>query len=248
MFKGLVFFKTLFRSFFIQATWNHERMNGLGYCFCMIPFAKRFLGSKKARQLFLKRNLGFFNTHPYMAGWLIGATLKLEEESLKTGKPSPAEIDRFKKRMSQSLGATGDQIFWGRFKPIAAMLGVVLTFYFEIWGALAFVVIFNLPHFYVRIKGLVSGYQKGFELVKDLAMRKFRGIIIKLNKFAALVVGILLIVGGYSQQAGQLNEGAAFLIGLLMMFLFLKIKLAVPMALLMIIAASVLINGFFKLI
>ena len=55
---------TLFwRGMLLQLSWNFERMQGLGYCYCILPILKKLYrdnpeGLKKA----VKRNLEFFNT------------------------------------------------------------------------------------------------------------------------------------------------------------------------------------------
>jgi len=35
------------RSFYIQAVWSYERMLSLGFCFALIPFARKMLKSAK---------------------------------------------------------------------------------------------------------------------------------------------------------------------------------------------------------
>ncbi|MFQ5753528.1 MAG: PTS system mannose/fructose/sorbose family transporter subunit IID, partial [bacterium] len=114
------FIKIFYRSFFIQATWNYERRQGLGYCFCLIPFAKKYLINKSDRVEFLERNLEFFNSHPYMANWIIGAALKMEQQSLQKREVESAQIDQFKTHMSVVAAAIGDQMFWSQIKPLSA--------------------------------------------------------------------------------------------------------------------------------
>ncbi len=72
----------LLRCFVVQASWNFKSMLGLGFCFCVIPVARRLYESKQERSDFLRRHLDFFNAHPYFVGFCLGAVTKLEEESL----------------------------------------------------------------------------------------------------------------------------------------------------------------------
>lgn len=236
--------KVIYRSLYIQAALNYERLQGLGYCFCLIPFAKKLLERSSERALFLERNLEFFNTHPYMASWIIGATIKLEEESLVTDIADSKRKERFKKGMSESLAAIGDQLFWNQIKPITAMLGFLCTLYFNILGVVIFFILYNLPHFYMRIKGVFVGYKKGFDITEDVSMRKYKGIIENLLKVAAFLTGMLVIFTAYSEHVSGVSEAAVFLSGVIVSCLLLKMKVAVPIILMVLILASVAIGGF----
>ena len=56
---------TWWRSTFLQASWNYERMQNVGWAFSLIPGIRRLYKSKEDRAAAMKRHLEFFNTHPY---------------------------------------------------------------------------------------------------------------------------------------------------------------------------------------
>ena len=236
--KPFDFIRIIYRSFYIQAAWNSERMLGLGYCFCLAPFIKKAFAKGEDRSKFLKRNLQFFNTHPYMATWILGAIIKLEVESIHGAKFDTKQLDHFKKRMSESLAAIGDQLFWGKLKPIAAMLGLGLTLYNKALGLCAFLFLYNLPHLYMRVRGLLSGYKLGFDLAKFASLSKYKGVFVNLDKFAALFTGVMISIFGFSDFITNFPEGAAFLTGLLLMLVLLKLNVSVPVALIVLILGS----------
>jgi len=236
--KPFDFIRIIYRSFYIQAVWTPERMLGLGYCFCLVPFIKKAFSKSEERAIFLKRNLQFFNTHPYMAAWIMGASIRLEEQSIEEGKFDAKQLDRFKKRMSESLAAIGDQLFWGKLKPIAAVLGLGLTLYNKVLGLCVFLFLYNLPHFYMRIMGLLRGYKLGFDLTKVVTLSKYRRVFESLDKFAALSTGVLITLLGFSDFVTSFPEGAAFLTGLLLMLVLLKLNVSVPVALIVLILGS----------
>ena len=70
----------MFRSMFLQGSWNYERMQNGGWAYAMIPAIKKLYTTKEDRAAALKRHLEFFNTHPYLAAPVLGVTLALEEE------------------------------------------------------------------------------------------------------------------------------------------------------------------------
>ena len=73
------------RSFFIQAVWNFKSLLAPGFCYTLIPAAKRLTNSENESCAFLKKHLCFFNAHPYFASYAVGAIIRLEKD-LKEGK------------------------------------------------------------------------------------------------------------------------------------------------------------------
>ncbi len=232
------FIKIIYRSLFIQASWNSERMQGLGYCFCLIPFAKKYLENKEQRVQFLNRNLVFFNTHPYMVNWIIGVSIKLEQQSFQEQNIEAKQIDRFKQRMSGVVAAIGDKMFWSQIRPISAMIGFLLTLYFQLIGLVVFFVLYNLPHLYVRIKGLLSGYQKGPGLMNSHVLKNYKSIIIFLNKVGGLLIGILLILIANSKYMNNKIDLVAFSCGIVLMYFFIKMKISIPTGLVVLVFLS----------
>ncbi|UCE07709.1 MAG: PTS mannose/fructose/sorbose transporter family subunit IID, partial [bacterium] len=163
--------KVLLRSLYIQSTWNSERLLGLGFCFCLIPIARRLFNSKEELVNFLQRHLDFFNSHPYMATYALGAIANIEEQAIVKKWEDKRPISVFKTRVIGPLGAIGDIFFWQLIRPALGVLGIVLLFLIGIWGTVNYLIVYNAIHFFVRIKGLVDSYSKGFDIVRDLSLR-----------------------------------------------------------------------------
>ena len=53
MMTGLAIFQTFWRSFFLQALWNFERMQNIGFAFSMEPLLKRAHRSRTWRKALL---------------------------------------------------------------------------------------------------------------------------------------------------------------------------------------------------
>ena len=72
------------RSNLQQASFNFERIHGLGFCYDMIPAIKRLYPLKEDQVAALRRHLVFFNTTPAVCGPVIGVTtFKDEAEALE---------------------------------------------------------------------------------------------------------------------------------------------------------------------
>ena len=67
------------RSNLQQASFNFERIHGLGFCYDMIPAIKRLYPLKEDQVAALRRHLVFFNTTPAVCGPVIGVTAAMEE-------------------------------------------------------------------------------------------------------------------------------------------------------------------------
>ena len=84
--------RIFFRSFLIQASWNYRGMLNLGFLFTIRPGLSRLFDREEDRLAAAVRHAGFFNTHPYMASYAIGATLAAEEELIERGD---GDVDDF---------------------------------------------------------------------------------------------------------------------------------------------------------
>ena len=153
-----------FRSFFIQAAWSYERMLGLGFCYCLIPIARRLFKDRKKQAAFLKRHLDFFNSHPYMANYSLGAVANIEQQAILKNWDDIRPVEVFKKRVIGPLGSIGDTLFWQLLLPFFGALGVLMLIGFKTWGALFFLLFYNFFHLFIRFRGLVKSYKKGFDI------------------------------------------------------------------------------------
>lgn len=234
--------KIIHRSFYIQGSWNYERMLGLGFCSCSIPFVRRVLKEPAKIRDFLKRNLAFFNTHPYMAGWIIGATLKQEELALSRRGADFQQIDRFKKHLSQFMAAIGDRFFWGLLKPVTALAGFVIALFFQWIGAVFFLIAYNVPHLYIRIKGVVNGYREGQQIMDTFSIRKFNEASARLLQLGALTTGFAVVVT-LGEISGNWLNYAIFFISSLAAHLYTGKGVDTPAVLLLIVVLGIVAGG-----
>ena len=171
-------FRVFLRSFFVQSMWNYRSLISVGFGMCLVPVLKRLCNSTQERRDFLERHLKFFNAHPYMASYALGVSIRLEE-AFANGDPDACyQLDRFKKRLATVLGAVGDRLFWFTIKPAAAVLGVAAVVILEplsakAVGLIVTFLVYNIPHVFLRFRGINEGYQKGVEIYKDLTAQRY---------------------------------------------------------------------------
>lgn len=172
------------RSNIFQGSWNFERMQALGFCFCMVPAIRRlYPENNDARRQAIKRHLEFFNTHPYVAAPVLGVTLAMEEQRANGSEIDDAAINGIKVGLMGPLAGVGDPIFWGTARPVFAALGAGIAMSGDLLGPILFFLLFNLVRLATRYYGVQYGYQKGVNIVKDMG----GGFLQKLTEGASIL-------------------------------------------------------------
>lgn len=192
--------KVAWRSFFMQAGWNFERMQNLGFAWSMQPALEIIYPDKTRRLEALKRHLELFNTHPYMAPLLMGSVLKAEKESADLRVDASARVGALKQALMGPLAAIGDTLFWATLRPLAALVAAAVAWMAPEFGTLAPVIvylgIFNLPHLTIRFTGLFQGYALGPAVSEYLRKADTQGVIAAFRLAAMILLGAALAAFG----------------------------------------------------
>ena len=157
------------RSFFIQGSWNYERMQNGGWAFSLIPAIKKLYKTKEERAAALTRHLEFFNTHPYVASPIIGVTLALEEERANGAPVDDITIQGVKVGMMGPLAGIGDPVFWFTVRPILGALGASLAMSGNILGPIIFFLGWNIIRMAFTWYTQEFGYKAGSRIAEDLS-------------------------------------------------------------------------------
>ena len=201
------------RSNLQQASFNFERIHGLGFCYDMIPAIKRLYPLKEDQVAALKRHLVFFNTTPAVCGPVIGVTAAMEEARANGAAIDDGAINGIKVGLMGPLAGVGDPIFWGTVRPVFAALGAGIAMSGSLLGPLLFFILFNAVRLLTRYYGVAYGYRKGVDIVKDMG----GGFLQKLTEGASILglfvmgalvnkwthVNIPLVVSTITGQDGQ---------------------------------------------
>lgn len=115
------------RGLLLQAGWNRERMQALGFAYALLPLADG--REPDAEAAFVRRHLGYVNTSPALSGVLLGVVAREEEHLLAQGasaEEAAARVAATKRQLEGPLAALGDRTFWGWLRPLAGVAGVYL--------------------------------------------------------------------------------------------------------------------------
>lgn len=182
--------KVWFRSQLLQASWNYERMQNLGWAYALVPAIKKLYTKKEDQAAALKRHMEFFNTHPYVAAPIFGVTLALEEDRANGADIDDAAIQGVKIGMMGPLAGIGDPVFWFTVRPIIGALGASLAIAGNVLGPIIFFVAWNAIRMAFLWYTQEFGYKSGKEITKDMS----GGILQDITKGASILGMFILAV------------------------------------------------------
>lgn len=199
--------RVFLRTFLLQAGWNYDRMQHLGFAFALLPALRRIHKPGEPLVSAVRRHLEYFNTHPYMGAALIGASIPLEEQ-VSRGERRPDEVTSFKNGIMGSYGAIGDSFFWAALKPLGGVAAVALILAGAGgFGPLAFVLGYDTVALSVRGYGFFKGATLGPLVVARLARLDFMGATRRIKIAAAALAGMTaaLWAGWFERTGPDLN-------------------------------------------
>ncbi len=192
------FFCIFLRTLLLQAVWNFKGMISAGIAFTLVPVVKRISSNRTEQAGILKRHLGFFNAHPYFASFAIGALARLEEGLAINKTGDAGQIEKFKVALIGPLGVAGDAYFWAIVKPASILAGSagILVFNrmeYRLGSAVMMLVLYNIPHLYIRFTGLWKGYQSGYNTYKLLKKENYARVKSVYRILGAVMLGIVMV-------------------------------------------------------
>lgn len=194
--------KVFLRSFTLEWSWNYERMGNMGFAYAMAPIIDKLYAKKEDRIKALQRHLEFFNTTPHVSTLIMGVATALEEKNATEENFDDQVISNIKVSLMGPLAGLGDSIFWGTIRIIATGVGTSLALQGNILGPILFLLIFNIPHVFLRYYLMIEGYKVGTKLLSDFEKKGIMGDI----TYAAAILG-LTIVGAMTAEMVSINTG-----------------------------------------
>jgi PTS system mannose-specific IID component len=178
------------RSNAVQSAFNFERMQGLGFCWGMIPIINKLYKNEEDRIAAYKRHMDYFNSHPWDAGIIYGIVANMEERKANGEDISGENIVAVKGALMGPLAGIGDSFFWGTLRPIVAGVCAGLALSGVSIAPLLFLIVMNAVHFGVQYWGVMNGYKFADDFMDKLSSTHFQ------NWMEAAVILGLFVVGG----------------------------------------------------
>lgn len=146
------------------------------------------IDDRTMRENVLRDHKALFNTHPYLASYMLGAVLRLIEDR----QLGVTDIKRFKGIGQGTMATSGDLFFWSTLRPTLSILGIIVTLRFGLVGPIAFLVLLNLFHLFHRFHGLRVGYTLGRNVLNIVTAHGFARVQ-QIFEITGLVVGAVFL-------------------------------------------------------
>lgn len=195
--------QTFLRSFFVQTLWNFERMQNVGFAFSMVPLLRHLKLTKTVFNQMLRRQLTFFNTHPYFAPIIMGVVYAKEKARTDHETEDPT-LSVLKDSMGGAFGAVGDHVLWGSWRPFSALIalsvGVLVASPTHAWSVCAqwwvvgFLCMFNAVHLWLRWRGLHKAVSEGPGVVRWVESLHLQAWAAQVRRMGLILLVVLVLV------------------------------------------------------
>ena len=126
---------------------------------------------------------------PHIVTLMLGISSAMEKENSESENFDENSINNIKTALMGPLSGIGDSFFWGTLRLLATGIGTALSLQGNILGPILFLLIFNIPHIFIRYIFTKLGYKLGIEFLNKLEKN---GIMEKLT-FGASILGLTVI-------------------------------------------------------
>lgn len=188
------------RSFAIQGSFNYRTLSGTGFAFALLPVLRRLYATRPAELAdALRRHSRLFNSHPYLAGIVLGGVARLEAEGERV-----EVVERFKTALRGSLGTMGDRLVWAGWRPVCVLTALLLLIGGAPWwlAAGAFLVVYNAGHLAVRVWAQQLGMRHGLRVGERLRQSRLPQVQKALPAVGGFLIGALIPLAATGEFVG----------------------------------------------
>jgi PTS system mannose-specific IID component len=123
----------------LHASYNYERMQGLGFAHAMRPVIEALYPEREDRAAALQRHLVFFNSEPQFGALVPAVVVAMEEARASGAEISEKTINGVKSSLMGPLAGVGDSLLQGLVTPLLLSLGISLAIEGRLVGPLLYV-------------------------------------------------------------------------------------------------------------
>ncbi|MGI6229973.1 MAG: PTS system mannose/fructose/sorbose family transporter subunit IID [Tractidigestivibacter sp.] len=191
------------RSCFLQASFNYERMQAAGWLYSILPGLEKIHTNKDDLALSMTHNMEFFNIHPFLVTFAMGIVLSMEQK--KVDIPT---IRAVRVSLMGPLGGIGDALFWMTLVPITAGICSNMAIAGNVFGPILFLIVFNVVQFALRFGLMNWSYKMGMNAL-DYLMEHMKAFTRAASILGVFVVGCLTVTMGATQIGVVIPNGSS---------------------------------------
>jgi PTS system mannose-specific IID component len=185
---------------FLHASYNYERLQGLGFAHTMQPVIEYLYQTTQERAAALKRHLVFFNTEPQIGALVPAVVITMEEERAAGTEIADETINGVKSGLMGPLAGVGDSLFQGALVPLLLSLGISLARDGSLVGPLVYSILISVLVLGTSYTCWSLGYRLGKAAVTQILASGWLQAVTE----GASIVG-LTVVGGLAATVVQFS-------------------------------------------
>ena len=193
---------------FLHASYNYERLQGLGFAHTMIPVIEHLYHTAEERAAALKRHLVFFNTEPQIGALVPAVVITMEERRAAGADISDEAINGVKSGLMGPLAGVGDSLFQGAIVPLLLSLGISLAQDGSLAGPLLYTILISALVLGVNYAFWSLGYRLGKVAVSHILASGWLQAVTE----SASIMG-MTVVGGLAATMVQFSTPASIRVG-----------------------------------
>ena len=179
----------------MEFSWTYYKQMNIAFCLMVANMLKKiYAGRPDDYAEALHRHSAFFNITPQLAPFVGGIAMAMEEKVAR-GEVEPESVNDVKAALMGPLSGLGDSFFLSTLRVVAAAVGISLCQAGNVFGPIAFLLVYNIPAFLIRIFGAIKGYELGIGFL-DEAQKT--GLMQKIMACVG-IVGVM-VVGAMSKD------------------------------------------------
>lgn len=168
-------------------TYTYQQQQAGSIVFALGPVLRKIYQKDDDYVASLQNHFNYFNTHPWMANLILGASIAMEEQD---GTDAIDAVQSFKVGMMGPLAGVGDSIFWVLIPTIIGSIAGYMALDGSPIGAMVWLIL-NIAFMVFRIKLFDWGYSLGTQLFTTLG-EKINNFTEAISIMGLVVIGALI--------------------------------------------------------
>lgn len=184
--------RAFFRCFLLQICWNFERMQALGFCYCMVPVLKKLYKNQPEKlHAAIERHNVFFNSNPVVTPFILGTTMAMEENVAGGGDVDEDTINTVKISLMGPLAGIGDSLIFFTLVPIMQLICCNLIINGNYVGPIIYIITVAGASIVLRWLFIDRGYKLGVDFIDKLSSGVMQRVVSIATIVGLMVVGVM---------------------------------------------------------
>lgn len=186
--------KKMLRSVFWRSwTMNASRTgatqyHAVGVIYTLLPVINRFYKTKEEQAEAITRHTTWFNATMHINNFIMGLVASMEKSNSEDPTFDASSITAVKASLMGPISGIGDSFFWGILRVIAAGIGISIANTGSFLGAIVFLLLYNIPAFFIHYYALYSGYSVGANFIQRMYESGGMKILTKCSSMLGLMM------------------------------------------------------------